>query len=396
MRKQALVIGSGPSGLMAADRLSAAGISVTIAEAKPSAGRKFLMAGKSGLNLTKDETFENFQRAYWGRQPLLAPILGTFQSKDIIAWADGLGAETFVGSTKRVFPKVMKASPLLRSWLARLSDQGVTLRTRWRWAGGDGRTFAFETPEGTQELCPDVTILALGGASWPRLGSDGAWTAWFAGQKIPLAPFTPCNVAVRIDWSSHMSAQFGKPLKSVTFLTHARRVRGEAVISAKGLEGSGIYEISRDLRQNKYLKIDLLPDWSLNKITTALNKPKGKNSQSTFWRKALKLGPEKQSLLHEFARPLPRASEELAKLIKSLPVRHQGLRPIEEAISTGGGVSFDALDETLMIKSMPGVFCVGEMLDWEAPTGGYLISAALATGRWAGTKATEYLQRQTH
>ena len=387
------MIGSGPSGLIAADTLSAAGIPVTIAEAKPSAGRKFLMAGKSGLNITKDETFDSFLQSFYDRQTSLHPILKAFQAKDVIAWAHELGSETFSGSTKRVFPKAMKASPLLRAWLSRLSNQGVQLETKWRWISGDGSAFVFDTPDGPQTLYPDVTILALGGASWPKLGSDGAWTSWFAGKNIPLAPFTSCNVAINVNWSNHMNKQFGKPLKAVAFLTCARKVRGEAVISKKGLEGSGIYEIARDLRQNRDLKIDLLPDWSVEKIASALSKPKGKASQSNFWRKALKLRPEKQAILHEFGYPLPSEALDLATLLKSLPVLHAGLRPIEEAISTGGGIPFDEMDDGLMLKSVPGVFCAGEMLDWEAPTGGYLISAALATGRWAGVKAIDYLKK---
>ena len=283
MRKQALVIGSGPSGLIAADKLSAADIPVTVAEAKPSAGRKFLMAGKSGLNITKDESFESFLHSFYDRQSHLQPILEAFQARDVIAWAHELGSETVRGSTKRVFPKAMKASPLLRAWLEKLSNQGVQLRTKWRWIGGDGRTFVFDTPNGTKTLHPDVTILALGGASWPKLGSDGAWTSWFADKNIPLAPFTPCNVAVHINWSKHMNARFGKPPKSVVFTTVNRKLRGGAVISEKGLEGSGVYEATRDLRQNYDLKIDLLPDWSVEKIAHALNKPKGKASQSNFW-----------------------------------------------------------------------------------------------------------------
>ena len=393
MHKQALVIGSGPSGLMAADMLSAAGIPVTIAEAKPSAGRKFLMAGKSGLNITKDENFESFLQSFYDRQTPLRPILEAFQSKDVIGWAHELGLKTFIGSTKRVFPEAMKASPLLRAWLSKLSKQEVRLQTKWRWIHGDGRAFVFDTPDGLRTLYPDVTILALGGASWPKLGSDGAWTSWFAGKNIPITPFTPCNVAIDVNWSPHMITQFGKPLKAVAFLTSNRKVRGEAVISEKGLEGGGIYEITRDLRQNQDLKIDLLPDWSVEKIANALSKPKGKLSQSNFWRKALKLGPEKQALLHEFGHPLPIQALDLAKLMKSLFVQNEGLRPIEEAISTGGGIPFDAMDAGLMLKSMPGVFCVGEMLDWEAPTGGYLISAALATGRWAGVNAMDYLMK---
>jgi hypothetical protein len=378
----ALIIGAGPAGLMAADVISAAGHSVVVTEAKPSVARKFLMAGKSGLNLTKDEPFETFLSHFHEAAPVLRPMLETFGPKEVTAWAEGLGQEMFTGSSGRVFPKAMKASPLLRAWLTRLSDQGVEIRTRWRWTGGSHR---FDTPDGPQEITPKVCVLACGGASWARLGSDGSWAKWL---KVPIAPFKPANMGFEVDWSPHMARHFGTPIKNVTLTAGDASLRAEFVISERGLEGGGIYAVSRPMWDGATLTLDLLPDMSLDDIRARLSRPKGKMSRANFLRKALKLSPEKQALLMEFGQPLP---DDLAPLIKALPVSHAGPRPIDEAISTAGGLPLDALDNSLMLKDQPGTFTAGEMLDWEAPTGGYLLTACLATGRWAGATACDWL-----
>ena len=379
--KTALVIGGGPAGLMAADEMSAAGLRVVLAEAKPSVARKFLMAGKSGLNLTKDEPFERFVSVFEEAGPVLRPMLEAFGPQETVAWAEGLGQEMFTGSTGRVFPKVMKASPLLRAWLARLVGQGVEIRTRWRWVGG---AYRFETPEGMQEITPDVTVLACGGASWARLGSDGAWTGFL---DVPTAPFQPANMGFVVDWSPHMAKHFGAPVKGVALMAGDKRVRGEFVVSEQGLEGGGIYAVSRRMREGETLYVDLLPDLDEEALRQRLNRPRGKASMANFLRKTLKLDPVKQALLMEFARPLPK---DLAPLLKALPIRHAGPRPMDQAISTAGGIRLDALDKGLMLTAKPGVFAAGEMLDWEAPTGGYLLTACLATGKWAGQNAARF------
>lgn len=380
----ALIIGAGPAGLMAAEVISAAGHSVVVAEAKPSVARKFLMAGKSGLNLTKDEPFETFLSHYLEAAPTLRPMLEAFGPEHVTTWAEALGQEIVTGSSGRVFPKVMKASPLLRAWLTRLSEQGVEVRTRWRWTGGN---FRFDTSTGQQEVTPKVCVLACGGASWAPLGSDGAWADWL---NAPLAPFKPANMGFEVDWSSHMSRHFGRPIKNVTLSAGDTSLRAEFVISERGLEGGGIYAVSRPMREGATLTLDLLPDMSVEDIRARLSRPKGKMSRANFLRKTLKLSPEKQALLMEFGHPLP---DDLAPLIKSLPVTHAGPRPMDEAISTAGGLRLDALDDTLMLKDHPGTFAAGEMLDWEAPTGGYLLTACLATGRWAGAGARDWLKR---
>ncbi|PHO05045.1 aminoacetone oxidase family FAD-binding enzyme [Rhodobacteraceae bacterium 4F10] len=382
--KTALVIGAGPAGLMAAEVMSAAGMRVIVADAKPSVARKFLMAGKSGLNLTKDEPFDQFLSAYEEAAPALEPMLRAFGPKDIVTWAEKLGQEMFTGTSGRVFPRAMKASPLLRAWLTRLAEQGVEIRTRWRWTGcQDG--FVFETPEGRQVLDPDVTVLACGGASWSRLGSDGRWAELL---KDATTPFLPANMGFEVDWSTHMVKHFGAPVKGVSLSAGDQCVRGEFVVSERGVEGGGIYAVSRRLREGADLTVDLLPDLGEQAIRQRLSKPRGKASLANHLRKVLKLDPLKQALLMEFAKPLP---DDLAPILKALPVRLSGPRPMDEAISTAGGVRFDALTDGLMLAETPGVFAAGEMLDWEAPTGGYLLTACIATGRWAGQHAVRYI-----
>ncbi len=390
---QAVVIGAGPAGLMAAEQLALAGHSVLVAEAKPSVARKFLMAGKSGLNLTKDEPLEALIQSYEEAADWLRPMLAEFDAQAVQNWARALGQELFTGSTGRVFPTAMKASPLLRAWLARLADRGVEIRTRWRWTGWEGEALVFDTPDGPQRLQPDATVLAMGGASWARLGSDGAWAPWLAEKAVRLAPFAPANAGLLVDWSDHMTVHFGAPIKGVALQAGTRRTRGEAVISARGLEGGGIYSICKPVREGAPLTIDLMPDLPVSEVAARLAKPRGKASLSNHLRKALKLGPVRTALLMEFARPLPDAPDDVAALIKALPVRHAGLRPMDEAISTAGGITRAAVNDELMLAAMPGVFCAGEMLDWEAPTGGYLLTACLATGRWAGRSAGDWLNR---
>ncbi len=389
---QAVVIGAGPAGLMAAEQLALAGHAVLVAEVKPSVARKFLMAGKSGLNLTKDEPFETLLQSYDEAADWLRPMLAEFDAQDVKNWAQELGQELFTGSTGRVFPSVMKASPLLRAWLARISEAGVEIRTRWRWTGWQDDALSFDTPDGMQAVVSDVTILAMGGASWARLGSDGAWADILSQKGVNIAPFAPANAGFLVDWSDHMASHFGAPIKSVALQAGSLRTRGEAVISARGLEGGGIYTICKAVRDGASLTLDLMPDLTLDNVAQRLSRPRGKASLSNHIRKVLNLGPTRTALLTEFGRPLPSAPDALARLIKSLPVRHAGLRPIDEAISTAGGVSHDAVNDGLMLANLPGVFCAGEMLDWEAPTGGYLLTACFATGRWAGRSAADWLQ----
>ena len=383
----ALVIGAGPAGLMAAGALAAAGRRVVVCEAKPSPARKFLMAGKAGLNLTRDEPLAAFLAQYdagW-----LAPILADFGPGEVMDWARGLGQEVFTGSSGRVFPVAMKASPLLRAWLSRLAAAGVELRTRWRWAGFEDAGFAFDTPHGRQVLHPAVTILALGGASWPRLGSDAAWVPWLAARGVAIAPFRPANMGFTVDWSDHMARHFGAPVKGVALVAGGQRERGEFVLSARGIEGGGVYAVSRAVREGAALTLDLAPDRSLSEVTGRLAKGSGKETMANWLRKALKLDPVKIALLQEWGRPLPKG-DRLARLVKALPVRHGGPRPIAEAISSAGGIAREAQTEALELRALPGVFAAGEMLDWEAPTGGYLLTACLATGLLAGRAASGY------
>lgn len=386
---EALVIGAGPAGLMAAEVLAEAGHRVVIAEAKPSIGRKFLMAGKSGLNLTKAEPGGQFLAAYGGGGDWLGPMLDAFGPDQVQDWARGLDQAVFTGSTGRVFPVAMKASPLLRAWAARLGAAGATVRTRWRWQGWDGTEALFATPNGEVRVTAGVTVLALGGASWARLGSDGQWAGELDRNGVALAPFRGANVGVQVAWSPQMARCFGMPVKGVALRTETSRHRGEFVVSQHGLEGGGIYAVSAALRDGASVTLDLLPDWDIAKVQTALARPRGKASLSTHLRKVLRLDPVKIALLQEFGRPLP-VGDALAARIKALPLRHSGMRPMDEAISTAGGVRRDAVTDGLMLTARPGVFVAGEMLDWEAQTGGYLLTGCLATGRWAGQAAADW------
>lgn len=380
-----LVIGGGPAGLMAAEAMADAGLSVIVTDAKPSLGRKFLMAGKSGLNLTKDEAPDTFLAAYREAAPVLHPALSAFGPEAVQTWARDLGQDLFTGSTGRVFPKVMKASPLLRTWLARLDNKGIETHTRWRWTGFQDAAAQFDTPDGLQEVKADVTVLAMGGASWPRLGSDGAWAAQFT-----TAPFRPANVGLQVAWSDHMTDHFGAPLKSVALSAGDQVSRGECTITRRGIEGAGIYALSHILRDGVPLTIDLTPDVPLDRLRERLAKRRRGDSLASHLRRTIRLDPAKRALLMEFGRPLP---DDIAPLLKSLPIPHQGAMPIEHAISTAGGLRFADLDDTLMLRDRPGTFAAGEMLDWEAPTGGYLLTACLATGLWAGQAAARYALR---
>ncbi|HEY9037333.1 MAG TPA: TIGR03862 family flavoprotein [Roseovarius sp.] len=384
---EVLVIGAGPAGLMAAEALASAGHVATVAEAKPSPARKFLMAGKSGLNLTKAEGMDAFLAAYGPGAAPLHPALRAFGPEAVQDWARGLGQPLFTGSTGRVFPEAMKASPLLRAWLARLEGLGVRIQRRWRWQGWNGDAVLMQTPDGLRRLTPRAIVLACGGASWARLGSDGAWAAHLPGQ---VAPFQPANVGFAVNWSPHMQRHFGAPVKGIALRAGAQMSLGEIVISRAGIEGGGIYEVSRTMREGAPLLLDLMPHRTVEDLRARLGRPRGKESLANHLRKSLKWTPVKQALLMEFGRPLP---IDLAPLIKALPVPHQGPLPMDQAISTAGGLRLDALDAGLMLKDRPGTFAVGEMLDWEAPTGGYLITACLATGLHAGRAAADWLAR---
>ena len=382
----ALVVGAGPAGLMAAEVLSAAGHSVIVADAMPSAARKFLMAGKSGLNLTKIEPEEAFWAAFEPLAPQLGAALRAFGPHDVIAWAEGLGQPVFTGSSGRVFPKVMKASPLLRAWLARLDQNGVRLERRWRLVEL-GRVCVFETPNGPCAVEANRVILALGGGSWARLGSTGRWTEVLT-PYAELAPLLPANAALDVPWSAHMAPHFGSPVKGVALASGRFHSRGEFVITKRGLEGGGIYAVSRGVREGAPLTVDLLPDWSDEKLEKTLIQRKPKESVSSFLRKALRLSPSKAALFMEFRDP----DGPLDASLKRLTVTPVALRPMDEAISTAGGVTFDSLDDGLALKALPHVHVAGEMLDWEAPTGGYLLTACFATGRLAAIAASAALQ----
>ncbi len=378
----ALVVGAGPAGLMAAEELALAGRRVVICEAKPTAGRKFLMAGKSGLNVTKDEGLADFATRY--DSDWLAPMLAEFGPVQVREWCRALGQEVFTGSSGRVFPVTMKASPLLRAWLSRLTGLGVDLRTGWRWAGFAGRGLRFQTSAGDRLLEPSVTVLALGGASWARLGSDAAWVPWLRAKGVEVAPFRPANMGFSINWSPHMARFFGQPVKGAALWVAGRRERGEFVVSARGLEGGGIYAVSRDLREGAALVLDLMPDVTDAGLAARWARMKPGESTANRLRK-LGLSAVAVALVMEFGRGQGVAA------VKHLPVPLTGPRPLDEAISVAGGVTRAAVTEGLELRALPGVFVCGEMLDWEAPTGGYLLTGCWATGRLAGRAAAKAL-----
>jgi uncharacterized flavoprotein (TIGR03862 family) len=396
---QVAVIGAGPAGLMAAEVLSAAGIAVTVHDRMPSPGRKLLMAGRGGLNLTHSEAFETFAGRYGGAADRLRPLLEAFPPAALIEWARGLGQETFTGSSGRVFPKSMKASPLLRAWLHRLGEQGVTIRTRHEWLGWDpAGALLFRNGGETLGVTPDAAVLALGGASWPKLGSDGGWAARLAAAGVAVAPFQPANCGFAADWSAPFRTRFaGAPLKGFALTFGGRTVRGEAVITGYGIEGGAVYALGPAPREalaagdDAVLRIDLRPDMSADRIRDRLDRPARGQSLSNVLRKAVNLPPVAVNLLRETG-SLPADPASLAALIKAVPVRLTGIQPIARAISSAGGLRLDALDDGLMIRALPGVFAAGEMLDWEAPTGGYLLQACFATGVAAARGVLRFLR----
>jgi uncharacterized flavoprotein (TIGR03862 family) len=377
------VIGGGPAGLFAAELLAAAGCAVTVYERMPSVGRKFLMAGRGGLNLTHSEGFEAFAARYGEAASWLRPMLDAYPPAALIAWAEGLGQPTFVGSSGRVFPKALKASPLLRAWLARLSGLGVEVRTRTEWLGWtDDGGLRFRTSDGEATVRPDATVLALGGASWPRLGSDGTWAEWLP----DVAPFRPANMGFGVAWSPVMRGFAGQPLKGVALTFRDRTARGEAMVAAYGLEGGALYALSAPLRDaieaegSASVSVDLRPDMTREALVGRLDRPHGGQSLSNRLRKALRLSPVEINLLREaHGKDLPTDPAALAAAIKTAPIRLTGVQGLARAISSAGGVRLGAVDEDLMLRARPGVFVAGEMLDWEAPTGGYLLQATFAT-----------------
>ena len=389
---EVLIVGAGPAGMMAAEHAALAGLKVAVADAMPSPARKFLMAGKSGLNLTKHEDIAAFIKNYDAIESL-RPMLAEFGPKEVINFAQDLGQEVFMGSTRRVFPKVMKASPLLRTWLARLENLGVTLLRQHRWVGPlvAGETHSFETPTGGIQIQAKALILAMGGASWVRLGSDGAWSKDLTQAGVAQSEFVAANVGMQVAWSEHMRPYFGKPLKNIKLSVAGAQSRGEFVISQAGIEGGAVYALGRMLRKNALARLDFAPQITGSDLHKMISSRKPKDSLSNFLRKSVKLDATKRALVFELTRPMPRDINGLVAAIKNAPLSLMGPCPMDQAISTAGGVMWDALTPELMLKSHPGIFCAGEMVDWEAPTGGYLITACLATGRWAGRAAADYL-----
>lgn len=402
------VIGGGPAGLMAAERLVAAGCTVDLYDAMPSVGRKFLLAGRGGLNLTHSEPFEAFAARYGERRAQVEPLLRRFDADALRAWVHALGIETFVGTSGRVFPREMKAAPLLRAWLHRLRASGVRLHMRHRWTGwqADG-ALRFATPQGETAVRADALILACGGASWPRLGSDGAWVGPLGARGVAARPLQPANCGFDVAWTPFFAERFaGQPLKSVVLEVrdhggqHFRR-KGEFVVTSTGVEGSLVYAASALLRDEiaatgqATATLDLLPDWTPERVLAAVAHPRGSRSMGSHLKSRLNLDAVRSALLHEVLdKAAMQDAARVAATLKALPLTLLRPRPVDEAISTAGGVRFEDLDEGLMLRALPGVFCAGEMLDWEAPTGGYLLNACMASGLVAGEGASAWLKRE--
>jgi len=399
------IIGGGPAGLMAAEVLSQAGIRVDVYDGMPSVGRKFLLAGVGGMNITHSEAYPAFLSRYAERAPQIAPLLRAFDADALCQWIHELGIETFIGSSGRVFPTDMKAAPLLRAWLKRLRDSGVVIHTRHRWLGWDASgALRIASPQGEISVNPDATLLALGGGSWSRLGSDGAWMLPLEQRGVDLAPLQPSNCGFEVQaWSELMVSKFaGAPLKNIAIGLNDDIPRlGECVITATGIEGSLIYALSAPIREeiNRYgaavIHIDLLPGRPVDKLQAALSKPRGSRSMAKHLHSQVGIDGVKAALLRELTDAETFADPALlARAIKALPLTLVKTRPLDEAISSAGGVRFEAMDERLMLKALPGVFCAGEMLDWEAPTGGYLLTGCFASGRAAGLGIVQWVKQQ--
>ncbi|RRW21667.1 TIGR03862 family flavoprotein [Stutzerimonas stutzeri] len=397
------IIGGGPAGLMAAEVLGQAGVNVDLYDAMPSVGRKFLLAGVGGMNITHAEDYAAFVSRYAERAGDLRPLLDAFSPDSLREWIHGLGIDTFVGSSGRVFPSDMKAAPLLRAWLKRLRESGVQLHTRQRWLGWDEHgALRIAGPQGETQVEADATLLALGGGSWARLGSDGAWVPLLQNRGIAIAPLQPANCGFEIaGWSEHLREKFaGAPLKTVSLALPGEAPRkGEFVLTATGIEGSLVYALSAPIRNTinrdgvATVLLDLLPDRTLTQVASALARPRGSHSMAKHLHRQLKLDGAKAALLRELTDATTfQAPQALAAAIKALPIRLVRPRPLDEAISSAGGVPFEELDEGLMLRRLPGVFCAGEMLDWEAPTGGYLLTACFASGRAAAEGMLRWLR----
>ena len=400
-RASVAIVGAGPAGLIAAEHLARAGHAVAVYDRMASPARKFLLAGRGGLNLTHSEPLERFLGRYSTGRPLVTPPLLAYPPEAVRAWAHDLGEDTFVGTSGRVFPKSFKATPLLRAWLRRLADLGVMLKTRHSWTGWSAEgALTFQTPDRQHTDNPDATLLALGGASWPRLGANGDWVAPLQARGIAITPLAASNCGAHIAWSEPFRSRHqGQPLKGCAFTLGGTVVRAEAVITARGLEGGAIYALSAALRTAlaegpATLRVDLKPDLAEATLAARLATARKGETLSNLLRKKAGLGPVALSLLREAgADPLPRTPPELARRIKSLPLDITGMDGLERAISTAGGIAFEAVDEGFMLKALPGVFVAGEMLDWDAPTGGYLLSACFATGAAAARGITDWLSR---
>jgi uncharacterized flavoprotein (TIGR03862 family) len=404
--RQVAVIGGGPAGLMAAETLAQGGAAVTVYDAMPSIGRKFLMAGRGGLNLTHSEPLDGFLARYREAEPHLATAIKAFPPERLRAWCEALGQPTFIGTSGRIFPKLLKASPLLRAWLRKLDAMGVSFSLRHRWIGcDDSGRLSLQTPDGTNAVDTQATVLALGGASWPRLGSDGGWVEALRTKGVGVSPLKPANCGFIVSWSDIFRDRFeGAPLKGMVLSFGGLSVRGEAVVTRGGIEGGAVYALSAELREavltsgTATLHIALRPDVSATDLIKRLSAPRGKQTLSNWLRKAAALSPVGIGLLQEAAihSGTPLASfpvEKLAGLINAVPVQLTGVASIVRAISSAGGIAFDELDADFMLRRLPGVFAAGEMLDWEAPTGGYLLQACFATGEAAGKGALEWLKR---